>query len=112
MSALLNVEEDPELSARWVQALDSVRSVRANIGAPFKSAVKNAVAITTNDFVKSYLKKSMRTWRNNSAGLTKRAIIWLVDKVNSLNRCEPVRSTVPFIVFSPFWSFIRAGSRS
>ncbi len=82
MTALLNVKEDPELNVLWMQALDSARAVRVNQGAPIKGAIKNALAITTNDYVKTYLKKSMRMFRKNSAGLTKRAVIWLVDKVS------------------------------
>jgi hypothetical protein len=55
--------------------------VRANQGAPLKGAVKNALAITMNEYVKSYLKKSMKMFRKNSAGFTKRVVIWLVDEV-------------------------------
>jgi hypothetical protein len=84
MNALLNVKEDPELTILWIQALESARSVRANQGAPLKGAVKNALAITTNEYVKTYLKKSMKMFRKNSAGFTKRAVIWLVDKVSSM----------------------------
>lgn len=82
MGALLNVTEDPELTALWIQALDSARSVRVNKGEQLKNIVKNALAITTNDYVKTYLKKSMRLFKVNSAGTTKRAIVWLVDKVS------------------------------
>lgn len=82
MTALLNVKEDPELTILWIQALESARSVRANQGAPLKGAVKNALAITTNEYVKSYLNKSMKMFRKNSAGFTKRAVIWLVEKVS------------------------------
>jgi hypothetical protein len=71
MTALLNVEEDPELTIFWIQALESARSVRANQGAPLKGAVKNALAITTNEYVKSYSKKLMKMFRKNSAGFTK-----------------------------------------
>jgi hypothetical protein len=65
------VEEDPELTIFWIQALESARSVRANQGAPLKGAVKNALVITTNEYVKSYSKKLMKLFRKNSAGFTK-----------------------------------------
>jgi hypothetical protein len=81
MQALLSCPEDKDATAKWLQALDAVRTVRANIGTPFKNAIKNALAFTTNDYVKSYLKKAMKPWKQNSAAFTKRAVIWLVDKV-------------------------------
>ena len=81
LSTLLSVEEDREITAQWLQALEDVRTKKPNSGVPIKSCVKSAISITKNPQVKSYLKKAMRKWRGNSAGLTKRAVIWLVDRV-------------------------------
>jgi len=81
MQALLAVEEDPDVTAKWLQALEDVRTRKTNAGAPIKSAVKSAIKVTTNPLVKGYLKKSMRNWKSNAAGFTKRAVVWLVERV-------------------------------
>ena len=81
MEALLSAEEDPEVTTGWLQALEDVRTRKPDNTGPIKSAVKNAITVTTNQFVKSYLKKAMRKWNSKSAGLVKRAVVWLVDRV-------------------------------
>lgn len=81
MEALLSAEEDPVVTRKWLQALEDVRTRKPDNSGPIKSAVKNAVSVTTNQYVKTYLKKAMRTWRVKSAGLVKRAVVWLVDRV-------------------------------
>lgn len=81
LAELLAVEEDPILTTRWLQALEDVRTRKTNSGGPIKSAVKSAASITTNPIVKTYLQKSMRKWKGNAAGFTKRAVVWLVDRV-------------------------------
>uniref|UniRef100_A0A7S4JIP1 DDT domain-containing protein n=1 Tax=Odontella aurita TaxID=265563 RepID=A0A7S4JIP1_9STRA len=81
LGALLAIEEDSEIAMSWLQALEDVRTRKPNSGAAIKSCVKSAKSITTNPHVKIYLKKSMRQWRGNSAGFTKRAVIWLVDRI-------------------------------
>jgi len=43
--------------------------------------VKTANAIAANRWVKAYLKKSLTDWKPDFAMFTKRAIIWLVDRV-------------------------------
>uniref|UniRef100_A0A7S4VAH9 DDT domain-containing protein n=1 Tax=Ditylum brightwellii TaxID=49249 RepID=A0A7S4VAH9_9STRA len=81
MVALLGKEEDPSVTTRWLQALEDVRIRKTNSGGPIKSAVKSAIAITTNQDVKLYLKRALRKWKGNSAGFTKRAVLWLVNRV-------------------------------
>ncbi len=81
LAALLSVDEEPAVTRRWLQALEDVRSRRANAGGPIKSAIKSAISITTNSFVKAYLHKAMRKWKGNSAGFTKRSVVWLVGRV-------------------------------
>jgi len=81
MEALLSVEEDPAVTRKWLQALEDVRTRKPDNSGPIKSAVKSAIAVTTNQHVKMYLKKAMRTWRAKSAGLVKRAVVWLVGRV-------------------------------
>mmetsp|Transcript_11453 Transcript_11453/g.21693 ORF Transcript_11453/g.21693 Transcript_11453/m.21693 type:complete len:1552 (+) Transcript_11453:135-4790(+) len=81
MEALLSVEEDPAVTRKWLQALEDVRTRKPDNSGPIKSAVKSAVAVTTNQHVKVYLKKAMRTWRAKSAGLVKRAVVWLIGRV-------------------------------
>ncbi len=80
MDALLTVEEDPVVTRKWLQALEDVRTRKPDNSGPIKSAVKSAIAVTTNQHVKIYLKKAMRKWRAKSAGLVKRAVVWLVDR--------------------------------
>lgn len=81
MEGLLNAEEDPEVTTKWLQALDDIRIKKPDNSGAIKNIVKSAIAITTNHLVKVYLKKAMRKWRTKSAGLVKRAVVWLIDKV-------------------------------
>mmetsp|Transcript_18479 Transcript_18479/g.39984 ORF Transcript_18479/g.39984 Transcript_18479/m.39984 type:complete len:1415 (+) Transcript_18479:122-4366(+) len=80
MEALLSVEEDPAVTRKWLQALEDVRTRKPDNSGPIKSAVKSAIAQTTNQHVKMYLKKAMRTWQAKSAGLVKRAVVWLLGR--------------------------------
>jgi hypothetical protein len=81
MESLLNVEEDSEITIKWLQALDDIRTKKPDNSGAIKSIVKSAISITTNHLVKAYLKKAMQKWRAKSAGLVKRAVVWLIDKV-------------------------------
>ena len=80
-AALLAFEEDPLITASWMQALDEVRNHRTNKGREIKQAVKSALSVVANDWVKVYLKKSLSKWQRNSAGFTKRSVIWLTDRM-------------------------------
>ena len=80
MDALLSVEEDNAVTRKWLQALEDVRSRKPDNSGPIKSAVKSAIAVTTNHHVKTYLKKAMSMWKAKSAVLVKRAVIWLIDR--------------------------------
>ena len=81
MEMLLSVEEDPATTTKWLQALEDVRSRKPDSSGPIKSAVKNAISVTTNQHVKTYLKKAMRSWKVKSAGVVKRAVVWLIDRM-------------------------------
>eukprot|EP00986_Skeletonema_menzelii_P016251 scaffold14081_cov138-Skeletonema_menzelii.AAC.3 len=81
MESLLAVDEDPLVTTKWLQALEDVRTRKPDSSGPIKSAVKNAIAVTTNQHVKSYLKKAMRSWKAKSAGVVKRAVVWLIDRM-------------------------------
>ncbi len=81
MESLLGVDEDPLVTTKWLQALEDVRTRKPDSSGPIKSAVKNAIAVTTNQHVKSYLKKAMRSWKAKSAGVVKRAVVWLIDRM-------------------------------
>ncbi|KAL3821722.1 LOW QUALITY PROTEIN: hypothetical protein ACHAXA_008458 [Cyclostephanos tholiformis] len=81
MEALLSVEEDRSVTRKWLQALEDVRTRKPDVSGPIKSAVRSAIAVTTNQYVKVYLKKAMRSWTTKSAGLVKRAVVWLVDRI-------------------------------
>mmetsp|Transcript_27717 Transcript_27717/g.31999 ORF Transcript_27717/g.31999 Transcript_27717/m.31999 type:complete len:1553 (+) Transcript_27717:169-4827(+) len=81
MATLLATDEDSSATTRWLQALEDVRQRKTNAGGAIKSCAKSAASITSNPLVKLYLKKSLRKWKSNSAGPTKRAIIYLIDKV-------------------------------
>ena len=79
IEALLSVEEDPVLTRQWYQSLEDVRTRKPDNSGPIKSAVKSAISVTTNQHLKAYLKKAMRTWRPKSAGFVKRAVVWLTE---------------------------------
>ena len=80
LAAIFAVEEDSQLTIKWLQALEDVRSKKPNSAGPIKSAVKTAISLTTNSLVKAYLRKAIKQVKPNSAGLAKRAIVWLVDR--------------------------------
>ena len=80
-AALLAYEEDPLITASWIQALEDVRNHRSNNGGPIKQAIKSALLVVANEWVRAYLKKSLTKWQRNAAGFTKRTVIWLVDRV-------------------------------
>eukprot|EP00563_Minutocellus_polymorphus_P005222 CAMPEP_0181038320 /NCGR_PEP_ID=MMETSP1070-20121207/9869_1 /TAXON_ID=265543 /ORGANISM="Minutocellus polymorphus, Strain NH13" /LENGTH=1614 /DNA_ID=CAMNT_0023116089 /DNA_START=216 /DNA_END=5060 /DNA_ORIENTATION=+ len=80
LAAIFAVEEDSQLTIKWLQALEDVRSKKPNSAGPIKSAVKTAISLTTNSLVKAYLRKATKQMKPNSAGLTKRAVVWLVDR--------------------------------
>ena len=81
MEALLSAEEDIDVTRKWIQALEDIRTRKPDNSGPIKSAVKSAISATTNQHVKTYLKKAMRTWKAKSAGLVKRAAVWLLDRM-------------------------------
>eukprot|EP00547_Thalassionema_nitzschioides_P013554 CAMPEP_0194249628 /NCGR_PEP_ID=MMETSP0158-20130606/20923_1 /TAXON_ID=33649 /ORGANISM="Thalassionema nitzschioides, Strain L26-B" /LENGTH=1526 /DNA_ID=CAMNT_0038986183 /DNA_START=14 /DNA_END=4591 /DNA_ORIENTATION=- len=80
-AGLLAQEEDPLITASWLQALQTVRTAKASEGRKIKQALKTANAVVANRWVKAYLKKSLTDWKPDSAIFTKRAIIWLIDRV-------------------------------
>ena len=80
LAAIFAVEEDSQMTIKWLQALEDVRSKKPTSAGPIKSAVKTAMSLTTNSLVKAYLRKAMKQMKPNSAGLTKRAVVWLVDR--------------------------------
>lgn len=81
MAALLAYEEDPLITASWLQALEDVRNKQSTAGREIRQAVKNALVVVANRWVKAYLRKSLTHWKVNSAGFTKRAVVWLTDRV-------------------------------
>ena len=74
-------EEEIDVTKRWLQALEDVRERRTNSGGAIKSAVKSAMTITKNPFVKAYLRKSLRHWQGNAASFTKQSVMWLIGRV-------------------------------
>jgi hypothetical protein len=80
-AALLAHEEDPLITASWLQALEVVRSYKAKEGRKIKQAVKTAHTVAANPWVKAYIKKSLTDWKPDFALFTKRAVIWLIDHV-------------------------------
>ena len=82
LEALLNYpDEDIAITRQWLQALEDVREKRTNSGGAIKSAVKSASSITQNQFVKSYLRKSLLHWQGNAASFTKQSVMWLIGRV-------------------------------
>ena len=78
MAALLDFDEDPLVTASWLQSLEEVRNYHASASEPIKRAAKTARGVVANVWVKAYLKKAMS---GNSPGFTKRAVLWLVDRM-------------------------------
>jgi len=80
LGALLDMDEDPDVTKRWLQALEDVRERRTNSGGAIKSAVKTATSITKNPLVKAYLRKSLQNWQSNAASFTKQSVMWLIGR--------------------------------
>jgi len=80
-AAIVDYEEDPSMTRKWIQALEDVRTRRANAGGAIKAIVKTAVSLTCNPFVKSYLRKAMRGWKGSDAAFTKQSVMWLIGRV-------------------------------
>lgn len=79
MTALLDYEEDPLITASWLQSLEEVRNhSSASNSAAIKRAVKTARDVVANKWVKAYLKKALK---GDTPSFTKRAALWLVEKV-------------------------------
>ena len=85
-AALLAFDEDPLITASWIQALEDVRNYRTTRGREIKLAIKSALVLVVNSWVKAYLKKALSKWHRNSAGFTKRTAIWLIDR---MKECRP-----------------------
>ena len=79
--ALIDYEEDPIVTRKWLQALEDIRIKRANAGGSIKAVIKSAVSLTTNPFVKSYLKKAMQGWKSGDAAFAKQSVMWLIGRV-------------------------------
>ena len=80
-TALIDHEEDPIVTQKWLQALEDIRIRRANAGKSIKAVIKSAVSLTTNPFVKSYLKKAMQGWKSGDASFAKQSVMWLIGRV-------------------------------
>jgi hypothetical protein len=80
LGLLLDFQEEPKVTRKWLQALEDVRTKRVNAGGSIKSAVKSAISMTTNPLVKTYLHKAMRGWKSNAAAFTKNSVMWLLGR--------------------------------
>lgn len=80
-AAIVDHDEDPSVTRKWIQALEDVRTRRANAGGAIKAIVKTAISLTCNPFVKSYLRKAMRGWKGNDAAFAKQSVMWLIGRV-------------------------------
>jgi hypothetical protein len=81
MAALLADGEDPLITTSWLQMLEGVREQNATATKSIRKAVKDATALVTNKWVRAYLKKVLASWNGSSADFAKRAVIWLVDRM-------------------------------
>lgn len=79
--ALLDFDEDINITRKWLQALEDVRTRRANAGASIKSSIKSASFLATNPMVKTYLRKAMRGWKGNDAAFAKQSVMWLIGRL-------------------------------
>jgi hypothetical protein len=80
-AGLIDHNEDPVVTRKWLQALEDIRTRRANAGGAIKAVIKSAAFLTTNPIVKSYLKRAMRGWKSGDATFAKQSVMWLIGRV-------------------------------
>ena len=80
-AALLCDNEDPLLTNTWLQNLEAVHNLKASDDAAMRTAVKNAMAMTSNKWVLAYLRKALKLGKTSGTTFMKRATVWLVDRV-------------------------------
>jgi Williams-Beuren syndrome DDT (WSD), D-TOX E motif len=81
MEALLADEEDPLITSSWLSSLEDVRRINNTQSDTIKHAIKTAMAVVANKWVAAYLRKSLTLLKQKDVMTTKRAIVWLVDRV-------------------------------
>lgn len=77
MTALLDYEEDPLITSSWLQSLEEIRNHSSSNSVPIKRAIKTAMGVMANKWVRAYLKKALK---GDTPSFTKRAALWLVDR--------------------------------
>jgi DDT domain/Williams-Beuren syndrome DDT (WSD), D-TOX E motif len=80
-AALLADQEDPSLTSSWLQALQSIRNIKAFDAVALKAAIKSAHRLMANKWASAYTRKAIQLGRTSGPGFMKRAMVWLVDKV-------------------------------
>jgi Williams-Beuren syndrome DDT (WSD), D-TOX E motif/DDT domain len=89
MAALLGQVEDPSITASWLHSLEQVaRRGKAkdivNEGRKadgIRPAVKTALSVVANKWVMAYLKKALAGYSSVGPHFTRRAVVWLVERV-------------------------------
>jgi predicted metal-binding transcription factor (methanogenesis marker protein 9) len=81
MAALLAEAEDPLITTSWIQNLEEVRKPHHARPDAVRDAVRTAIAVVANKWVRAYLRKSLELFKTSGAGSMKRAVVWLLDRV-------------------------------
>jgi hypothetical protein len=80
-AALLADPEDPTLTSSWLQALQSIRSIKATDKVAMKRAMDTAKGLMANKWASAYTRKAIQLGRSSGPSFMKRAMVWLFDKV-------------------------------
>lgn len=78
MAVLLNQSEDTLITTSWVKSLEGIAKQR---GKAVKKSIQAALKLTRNKWVGAYLRKAIGLFRTVSPQATRRAVVWLVDRV-------------------------------
>lgn len=79
-AALLLEPEDPLITQSWLQNLEKVRRINENEHDSIQGAIRSAMGVVANKWVRAYLRKSLKLGKTSGSSFMKRAVIWLVDR--------------------------------
>lgn len=82
-AALLEYPEDPSLTSSWLQALQSIRKIKATDKEATKKTLDTAKGLMANKWAAAYTRKAIQLGRTSGPSFMKRAMVWLLDKVTA-----------------------------
>jgi len=81
LAALLEHQEDPLITNSWIASLEEVSTLNAADIDGINKAVKTALGVVANKWVAAYLRKALKLSKGKNGRPTKRALVWLLDRV-------------------------------